>query len=57
MTSTDNGSEFAKLSELEPGSRTKFYFAHSYSFWKKGSIENQCCILQSIHGISAEALS
>lgn len=37
---TDNGSEFSRLSELEQGSRTKVYFAHPYSSWEKGSIEN-----------------
>ena len=37
---TDNGSEFARLSELEQRSHTKVYFAHPYSSWEKGSIEN-----------------
>lgn len=37
---TDNGSEFARLSELEKGSHTKVYFAHPYSSWEKGGIEN-----------------
>ena len=37
---TDNGSEFAKLSELEQSCHTKVYFAHPYSSWEKGSIEN-----------------
>ena len=37
---TDNGSEFERLSELEKGSLTKVYFAHPYSSWEKGSIEN-----------------
>lgn len=37
---TDNGSEFARLSELEIGTQTKVYFAHPYSSWEKGSIEN-----------------
>lgn len=30
----------ARLSELEQESRTKVYFAHPYSSWEKGSIEN-----------------
>lgn len=37
---TDNGSEFSRLSELENGTQTKVYFAHPYSSWEKGSIEN-----------------
>lgn len=37
---TDNGSEFSRLSELEQGTQTKVYYAHPYSSWEKGSIEN-----------------
>ena len=37
---TDNGSEFSRLSELENGTETKIYFAHPYSSCEKGSIEN-----------------
>lgn len=37
---TDNGSEFSRLFELENGTNTKIYFAHPYSSWEKGSIEN-----------------
>jgi IS30 family transposase len=37
---TDNGSEFARLAELETLTRTKVYFAHPYTSWEKGSIEN-----------------
>ena len=37
---TDNGSEFSRLSELENGTETKVYFAHSYTSCEKGSIEN-----------------
>lgn len=37
---TDNGSEFARLSELETSTNTKVYFAHPYSSWEKGSVEN-----------------
>lgn len=34
---TDNGSEFTELSNLEKGSKTLVYFAHPYSSWDKGS--------------------
>jgi len=37
---TDNGSEFARLSELEVETDTKVYFAHPYTSCEKGSIEN-----------------
>lgn len=37
---TDNGSEFSRLSELESGTQTKVYFAHPYTSCEKGSIEN-----------------
>ena len=37
---TDNGSEFARLAELETGTSTKVYFAHPYTSCEKGSIEN-----------------
>ena len=37
---TDNGSEFARLSELETGTSTKVYFTHPYTSCEKGSIEN-----------------
>ena len=36
---TDNGSEFARLSELESLSETLVYFAHPYSSCEKGSVE------------------
>jgi IS30 family transposase len=36
---TDNGSEFSKLSELENVSKTLVYFAHPYSSCEKGSME------------------
>ena len=36
---TDNGSEFARLSELEAMSRTLVYFAHPYTSCEKGSVE------------------
>lgn len=37
---TDNGSEFARLAELETGTNTKVYFTHPYTSCEKGSIEN-----------------
>ena len=36
---TDNGSEFSKLSELESLSETLIYFAHPYTSCEKGSVE------------------
>jgi len=36
---TDNGSEFADLSQLETFADTLVYFAHPYSSFEKGSIE------------------
>lgn len=36
---TDNGSEFSKLSELEDLSKTLVYFAHPYAAYEKGSVE------------------
>lgn len=36
---TDNGSEFARLAELD-GQGIKVYFAHPYSSWEKGT--NEC---------------
>ena len=37
---TDNGSEFASLSELEKVSNILVYYAHPYTSWEKGSVEN-----------------
>lgn len=36
---TDNGSEFSMLSELEELSKTLVYFAHPYTSCEKGSVE------------------
>ena len=36
---TDNGSEFSTLSDLEALSKTLVYFAHPYTSYEKGSIE------------------
>lgn len=38
---TDNGSEFTELSNLEKGSKTLVYYAHPYSLWEKGSKHNR----------------
>ena len=37
---TDNGSEFSRLSELEELANTLVYFAHPYTSCEKGSVEN-----------------
>ena len=37
---TDNGSEFSRLSELEKLAGTLVYFAHPYTSCEKGSVEN-----------------
>ena len=37
---TDNGSEFASLSDLEKTANTLVYFAHPYTSCDKGSVEN-----------------
>jgi IS30 family transposase len=36
---TDNGSEFARLQELEAISKTLVYYAHPFSSWEKGTNE------------------
>lgn len=36
---TDNGSEFANLNEIEKFSNTLVYYAHPYSSWEKGTNE------------------
>ncbi len=36
---TDNGSEFASLSELEKLAETLVYFAHPYTSCEKGTVE------------------
>ena len=43
---TDNGSEFARLTELETGTSTKVYFTHPYTSCEKGSIENHNGLLR-----------
>jgi IS30 family transposase len=36
---TDNGSEFSQLSELESAATTLVFYAHPFSSWEKGSVE------------------
>ena len=43
---TDNGSEFSRLSELEQESKTKVYYAHPYSSYEKGSNERHNGLLR-----------
>ena len=43
---TDNGSEFSRLSEVEQLSDTLVYYAHPYASCEKGSIENHNRILR-----------
>ena len=61
---TDNGSEFSSLAELEKISEILVYFAHPYSSWEKGSVENLNGLLRrfipkgkSIRDFSAEYIS
>lgn len=37
---SDNGIEFAELSQIENYTYTRIYFAHPYSSWERGS--NEC---------------
>jgi IS30 family transposase len=37
---TDNGSEFADFKYIEKWLDTQVFFAHPYSSWEKGAIEN-----------------
>ena len=43
---TDNGSEFARLPELENASEIKIYFAHPYTSCEKGTIENHNSLIR-----------
>ena len=43
---SDNGSEFADLAELENNTTTKVYFAHPYSSWERGSNERHNGLLR-----------
>ena len=61
---TDNGIEFAAHEIIARGLNTTVYFAHPYSFWEKGTIENtNGLIRQFIHkkadfrGISCRMIS
>lgn len=37
---TDNGSEFVEHERIAKKIRTKIFFAHPYSSWEKGAVEN-----------------
>ena len=61
---TDNGSEFSSLAELEKISNVLVYFAHPYSSWEKGTVENLNGLFRrfipkgkSIRDFSAEYIS
>ena len=61
---TDNGSEFSSLADLEKVSKILVYFAHPYSSWEKGSVENLNGLFRrfipkgkSIRDFSAEYIS
>lgn len=43
---SDNGSEFAELSQIENNTSTKVYFAHPYSSWERGSNERHNGLLR-----------
>ena len=45
---SDNGSEFAELEELENNTTTKVYFAHPYSSWERGSNERHNSLLRRL---------
>ena len=45
---SDNGSEFAELAELENNTTTKVYFAHPYSSWERGSNERHNSLLRRL---------
>jgi IS30 family transposase len=50
---TDNGSEFADLSNLEQVSKTLVYYAHPYTSCDKGSVERHNGHLREIAWINA----
>lgn len=43
---SDNGSEFAELSQIENDTSTKIYLAHPYSSWERGSNERHNGLLR-----------
>ena len=43
---TDNGSEFADLSNLEQVSKTLVYYAHPYTSCDKGSVESRTGLIR-----------
>ena len=61
---TDNGSEFSSLADLEKVSKILVYFAQPYSSWEKGTVENLNGLFRrfipkgkSIRDFSAECIS
>lgn len=42
---SDNGLEFARLSDIETVTDTKAYFTHSYSSFEKGQILHRISVL------------
>ena len=61
---TDNGTEFSQLSDLESLSKTLVYFAHPYTSCEKGSVERFNGLIRRfipkgrrIDSYSAEAIS
>ncbi len=42
----DNGSEFTELAKLEDNTKTKVYFAHTYSSWERCSNERHNGLLR-----------
>lgn len=61
---SDNGSEFAELSTLELGTKTKVYFAHPYSSGERGTNERHNGLIRrfipkgrSINEFSIEAIA
>ena len=45
---TDNGSEFANLSDLESVAQTLVYYAHPYTSCEKGSVERHNGIIRRL---------
>ena len=43
---SDNGSEFAELSQIEDDTSTKIYCTHPYRSWEKGNNERHNCLLR-----------
>ena len=54
---TDNGSEFADLSNLEQVSKTLVYYAHPYTSCDKGSVEDIAKIEVRCNSLSRKILN